>query len=194
MTKLQLGAFLSQPAEVLAPQLLGWQLFHSSPEGPTAGIIVETEAYLSSGDLACHASRRQTKRNSVMFGPGGYAYVYFTYGLHYCFNITSGPEGRGEAVLIRALEPRVGLELMASRRGSKVRSNRDYCNGPAKLVQAMGITSSHNRHKLWQHPLYLAPPDQSITQIVNTRRIGISQAVDLPLRWYIEGSQFISKP
>lgn len=195
--------FFTQPAEQLAPLLLGWQLVHGSPAGTTSGIIVETEAYLSAGDPACHASRGQTARNQVMFGAGGQAYVYFTYGMHYCFNVVSGLEGRGEAVLIRALEPTEGKDLMARRRSAKVGNrlpNTKYsipvtklCSGPAKLVQAMGINMTLNGHSLTQKPLYLVPPSKPATQIVTTTRIGISQAADLPLRWYIKDSRFISR-
>lgn len=196
--------FFTQPAEQLAPNLLGWQLIHESPDGTTAGTIVETEAYLGAGDPACHASRGQTARNQVMFGDGGRAYVYFTYGMHYCFNVVSGPEGRGEAVLIRALEPTEGKDLMARRRSAKVGNglpNTEHhipdtklCSGPAKLVQAMGINMTLNGHYLTRKPLYLVPPSQPVTQSVTTTRIGISRAGGLPLRWYIKGNRFISKP
>ena len=134
-------SFYGRHTVSVARDLLGYKLVHRSPEGMTAGLIVETEAYLQ-GDPACHANRGMTPRNRPMFGPPGHAYVYFIYGLYFCFNVVSGPVGVGEAVLIRALEPQDGIELMQQRRGRTKIS--ELCSGPAKLVQAMGIGRQHN--------------------------------------------------
>ncbi len=157
--------------------LLGSLLVHESPEGTTAGIIVETEAYLR-GDPACHAYRGKTRRNAPMFGPPGTAYIYFIYGMHYCFNVVTG---NGEAVLIRRLLPVEGASLMRERRGSD-----DLCTGPAKLVQAMGITPAMNGHDLAERPLYIIRK-RNTRPIRVGRRIGISRGTELPYRFSLEG-------
>ncbi len=135
-----------------------------------------------------------------MFGEQGYEYIYFTYGMYFCFNVTSAPKGVGEGILIRALEPVEGIELMIKRRTQNQKPQKylieNLCNGPAKLVLAMGINKDHYGHDLTESPLYIAESDSKITQdfeIVTTNRIGISQAKDLPLRFYIKDNKFISK-
>ncbi|SFR13840.1 DNA-3-methyladenine glycosylase [Desulfoscipio geothermicus] len=173
----------------VAKELLGCLLVHHSPEGTTAGKIVETEAYLQ-GDPACHAARRMTPRNSVMFGPPGYAYVYFTYGMHYCFNAVTNSEGVGEAVLIRALEPTEGIALMQRRRGRK--NMRELCSGPAKLTQAMGIGIEHNRLDLTGARLYICQGEAG-APIVTATRIGIKEGTDLPLRFYLQDCRYVSR-
>lgn len=183
----------------LAQRLLGCVLMHESDQGTTAGMIVETEAYLTD-DPACHAYRKKTKRNAAMFGPAGTVYVYQIYGMHYCVNIVSAEEGRGEAVLIRALEPTEGIELMKKRRNLKeIRHSsfdpRHLCNGPAKLVQAMGISIvQHNGSSLITGTLLVLPPQkEEVFEIVTTTRIGITQGADLPYRFYVKGSRFVSR-
>lgn len=162
-----------------AKQLLGCVLVCESPEGTTKGVIVETEAYLQD-DPACHASRGKTKRNAPMFGPPGTAYVYFTYGMHYCFNVVTNDEGVGEAVLIRAIEPIEGEELMRSRRGREPLSD-----GPAKLVQAMGFGMELNGHDLSEKPLYIEERPCS-GRILTDTRIGISKGKELPYRFILQ--------
>ncbi|WP_435354698.1 DNA-3-methyladenine glycosylase [Emticicia sp. SJ17W-69] len=174
----------------LAKQLLGCTLVHNGIEGQTSGIIVETEAYLKS-DPACHAYRKKSARNAPMFEGAGVSYVYLIYGLHHCFNIVSGAEGIGEAVLIRALEPTEGIELMQERR--KTKDLRNLCSGPAKLVQAMGITPHFNFLSLNSDKLYCLKPQNTDYQVITTTRIGITQGVDLPYRFYIEGNRFVSR-
>lgn len=173
-----------------AKTLLGNILVHETDDGLTAGKIVETEAYIQ-GDPACHASRGMTPRNRVMFGVPGHAYVYFIYGLYYCFNVVTAPAGVGEAVLIRALEPLQGLQLMQARR--KRERLAELCSGPARLVQAMGITREHNGVDLTGGKLYVSKGEDAPLQFVTTTRIGIKEEVPLPLRFYLAGSSFISR-
>jgi DNA-3-methyladenine glycosylase len=202
----ELSADFYQQHDTLALSqfLLGCELIHDSPAGRTAGIIVETEAYLW-GDPACHAYRRQTKRNAAMFGPAGTLYVYLIYGMYYCVNVVSGPVGQGEAVLIRALQPTEGLDLMQERRQlnpktllpqakkAKALTEKDLCNGPGKLVQAMGIRPEHNTGSLSEGPIRISTPVVSDFEMVTTTRIGITQGGDLPYRFYIRDNGYVSK-
>lgn len=176
----------------LSKELLGWTLTLSSEEGTTSGIIVETEAYLQD-DPACHAYRKKSTRNAPMFGQAGTIYVYQIYGMHYCVNIACNQENIGEAVLIRALEPTQGIELMQERRNSLIFKN--LCSGPAKLVQAMGIHKDMNFWTIQQSNLSILPPQSNIAEndIVTTTRIGITQGADLPYRFYIKNNPFISR-
>jgi len=181
----------------IARELLGTYLVHDSPEGRTAGRIVETEAYLCRNDPACHAHKGQTKRNAVMFGPPGHAYIYFIYGMYYCFNVVTAPEGVGEAVLVRALEPVEGIALMEKRR--KTTQLHNLCSGPGKLVLAMGMTPQMNGWPLFEGALTLhtkdsfACPIPRKSDIVATPRIGITAAAELPLRFYLKGNRFASR-
>lgn len=172
-----------------ARSLLGWKLVHESADGMTSGYIVETEAY-SMEDPASHAYAGKTLRNAAMFQEAGTIYVYFTYGMHYCVNIVTGEKGYGQAVLLRALQPVDGLELMQRRRG--VADTKQLANGPAKLVRAMGITKEHDGTHVGNGSVRLEP---GVTphEIVQTTRIGIKKAVDQPWRFYIAGNQFVSK-
>lgn len=183
-------SFFEQDSVTLAQALLGKRLVHEAADGAVAGIIVETEAYDQS-DAASHSYKGETARTKAMFGPGGHAYVYFTYGMHYCFNVVSGPDGHGQAVLIRALEPVKGIELMEQRRHKE--KVTELCNGPAKLVQAMGITKADYGKELWHGTLRIE--DTELTpEIVSGPRIGISKAVDVPWRFWIKDSKFVSRP
>lgn len=188
----------------LAKLLLGCELVHDSPAGKTSGIIVETEAYLW-GDPACHAYRRETRRNAAMFGPAGTLYVYLIYGMYYCVNVVCGPVGQGEAVLIRALEPTEGLDLMEERRQLNPKTllpqaikkasltERDLCNGPGKLVQAMGIRPEHNTVSLTGGAIEITTPVVTDFEMVTTTRIGITQGAELPYRFYIRGNRYVSR-
>ncbi|MDO8586458.1 MAG: DNA-3-methyladenine glycosylase [Armatimonadota bacterium] len=173
--------FYLQDTIEAAKALVGKLLVHCSPEGIISGRIVETEAYLRD-DPACHASRGMTQRNRVMFGPPGHAYVYFTYGMHFCMNAVTQPEGIAEAVLIRALQPLEGMELM--RRNRKGARDRDLCSGPGKLTQALGIIRGHNGVDLTDSCLIIADDGEKQGELVQATRIGIKEAADKPWRFY----------
>lgn len=185
------GIDLSGPANEVAPRLLGC-LLERTVSGKLLRVrIVETEAYDQS-DVASHSYRGQTERTRVMFGEAGHLYVYFTYGMHYCCNIVTGPAGHGAGVLIRAAEPLAGEGLMTLRRHG--RSGVELSNGPAKLCQALAIDKELSGHDVSQPPLKLVgrkplAPDQ----IVQTTRIGISRGRDVRWRFYIAGNHYVSK-
>jgi DNA-3-methyladenine glycosylase len=183
-------SFYARDTVTVARELLGNIIVHHTPEGIVTGRIVETEAYIQ-GDPACHASCGMTPRNQVMFGPPGCAYVYFIYGMYYCFNVVTAAEGVGEAVLIRALEPLDGIFIMSARRGRE--RLVDLCSGPAKLVQSMGITHSHNGADLTAGPLLIHRGTEIKEKIVSSTRIGIKEGDKLLLRFYLEGSIYVSR-
>ncbi len=190
-------SFFKRPTLQVAQNLLGTYLLHESKEGRSIGKIVETEAYLAD-DPACHAFGGPTPRNQPMFGPPGRAYVYFIYGMYHCFNVVTHQQGVGEAVLIRALEPIEGIELMQKRRKKKTAQPfkiHELCNGPAKLVIAMGILKSHNHHPLLKAPLWLAKSTKKIPSqnIGKGSRIGIQKAADLHYRFYLIDNHFVSR-
>lgn len=190
-------SFYQQDIITVASELLGKILVHESKEGKTAGKIVETEAYLGPEDRAAHSSEgRRTARNEVMYGQKGHAYVYFIYGLYYCFNVTAGNvPGKPEAVLIRALEPVAGEEIMAKRRGRQVKAS-NLTNGPSKLCMAMDISKTQNRTDLTAPPLFiedaLVVPENNI---VDTTRIGVDYSgewTNKRWRFYIRNNKFVS--
>jgi len=182
------ASFYSAKADIVAKTLLGCYLVHESSEGCTVGRIVETEAY-HADDPASHSFRGQTLRNRAMFGQGGTAYVYRSYGVHWCFNVVVGEAGDGCAVLIRALEPVLGETLMAQRRG--LSNPRELMRGPGKLTSAMGINGSHNTTTLLRSPLFIAQGAFS-GDVVVTPRIGISRGKELLLRYYLKDNQYVS--
>jgi DNA-3-methyladenine glycosylase len=182
----------------VAKELLGKILVHESAEGTTAGRIVETEAYLGPEDLAAHSSGgRRTARNEVMFGQKGFAYIYFIYGMYYCFNVTTGSEaGKPEAILFRALEPIEGKEIMAKRRGAISGKITNVANGPSKLCIAMNISKLQNETDLTAPPLYIKDAT-SIPEkdIVETTRIGVDYAgvwKNEFWRFYVKGNNYVS--
>ena len=181
--------YLTDPAQV-AQRLLGKLLFRGSPQGITQGKIVETEAYYGKGDPGSHAFRGKTPRSSIMWGKPGIAYVYFTYGMHYLFNVVVEKEGIPGAVLIRAVEPLEGIELMRKRRN--VRRLEDLTRGPARLTQAFDITIKENGIDLTQGNLLIKEGQEERFSIVTTTRIGIKKGEKLPLRFYIKGNRFVS--
>jgi DNA-3-methyladenine glycosylase len=187
--------FYQQDTNIVAKNLLGKILVHETVEGTVAGRIVETEAYRGPEDLAAHSSGgRRTARNEVMYGEKGHAYVYFIYGLYFCFNVTAGSiEGKPEAVLFRALEPVEGAELMAKRRGGIA----NLANGPSRLCMAMEVTKAQNGIDMTTQPLYiLDAPAVPAEQIVEATRIGVEygkEYKDKPWRYYIRDNRFVSK-
>lgn len=182
-------AFFERPAIDLAPALLGCVLLHSD----TAGMIIETEAYLGLDDLAAHASRGLTERTKVLFGPAGRAYVYFIYGMHECLNVVADREGSAGCVLIRALEPLCGLEKMFERR----KWNGPVCgltNGPGKLTQALAITREQYGTRLDMGPLTVRRwRERPEFAVAITPRIGIRECADWPLRFVWSGHPCLSK-
>jgi DNA-3-methyladenine glycosylase len=187
------ASFYDRDTEDVARELLGAVLECHTPEGVASGRIVETEAYVGEHDAACHAAAGRTGRTEPLYGPPGMSYVYFIYGMHWCVNAVTRSEGLPGAVLIRALEPLEGVDLMrARRRGS--RRDRDLTNGPAKLCEALGITGARNAVSLVRPPLLIragAPVADSDIQVAT--RIGITKAADWPLRWYVRDSDFVSR-
>jgi DNA-3-methyladenine glycosylase len=189
--------FYEPSAAAVAPALLGHWLIRRTPQGLCGGPIVETEAYLV-GDPACHGAPGLTARNRVMFGTPGHGYVYFIYGNHYCVNAVCQPAGVAEAVLIRAVEAELGEELMRRRR--QVTAAQHLTNGPAKLCEAMGIDLRLDGVDLCDvnAALFVARNPavgrfrRERGPVVTTRRIGLTKAADLPLRFYLDGSVFVS--
>jgi len=178
--------FFARSVHEVAPDLIGVTLLVDG----VGGRIVEVEAY-DQEDPASHGYRGRTPRNEAMFGPPGHAYVYRSYGIHWCLNLVCGPEGRAEATLIRALEPTAGIDVQRDRRG--VADPRALCSGPGKLCQALGITREHDGLPLDRPPFRLegrdAPPE-----VVTGPRIGITQATELSWRYALAGSRYVSRP
>jgi DNA-3-methyladenine glycosylase len=186
MKKWIAGIDFSRPAHEVAQALVGVEL----TVGGVGGVVVETEAY-GALDPASHSFKGPTARNGAMFGPAGMAYVYRSHGLHWCLNVVCGPEGSGEAVLIRALEPTHGLEEMRRRRGDL--QDGALCSGPGKLCQALGVDGSFDKLPLDEPPFGWAPSAVA-ERVVAGPRIGISKAVEEPWRFGLAGSKFLSRP
>lgn len=182
-------SFYDRPVLEVAPDLIGCVVRH----GETAGVIVEVEAYHES-EPACHAFVGLTPRTKTLFGPPGRAYVYRSYGVHALLNAVCEPPGVGAAVLLRALQPLAGLDLMRGRRGME--RDRDLCSGPGKLSQAMAITLDLNGSDLQRGPIVISrrPRAWRDVEVVCDRRIGITHAVELPWRFTAAGSRYLSRP
>ena len=182
-------AFYARPAVEVARDCLGKILIHCK----TAGRIVETEAYLGVHDRAAHAWRGLTERTRVIFGPPGYAYVYFIYGMYECLNFVAEPEGQAGCVLIRAVEPVAGIATMRRRRPAAKRLE-DLASGPGKLTLALGITRKQNGADLTRSSLQVrAPHSEPPIEMKVTPRIGITHCADWPLRFIIAGNRFVSR-
>jgi DNA-3-methyladenine glycosylase len=180
------GIDFSQPAQLVARQLIGVTVLVNG----VGGRIVETEAY-DREDPASHAFSGPTERNAAMFGPPAHAYVYRSYGIHWCLNFVCREEGHGAGVLIRALEPVAGIAEMRRRRDAD--DERLLCSGPGKLCQALGVTRAHNGMALSAFPFELLPGPQGLALVAGPR-IGISKAIDLPWRFGLAGTRFLSRP
>ncbi len=181
-----LSAFFARSVHAVAPDLIGATLLVRG----IGGVIVEVEAYHHT-EPAAHSFRGRTERNAVMFGPPGYAYVYRSYGIHWCLNFVCEEVGSASAVLIRALAPTRGLATMRRRRG--VTDERLLCSGPGRLCEALAVTGGHNGRALDQPPFRLEARRDPV-EIVAGPRIGITKAVELPWRYGLKGSRFLSKP
>jgi len=184
--------FYDRDTEQVARDLLGAVLRCATIDGVASGRIVETEAYLGEHDLACHAAAGLTARTRWLYGAPGTAYVYFIYGVHWCFNAVTRSVGSPSAVLVRAVEPLVGVELMRERRG--IARDRDLTNGPGKLCEALGITGALNGLSLQRRPIEILRGDPvPDSQVQVTPRIGITKSADWPLRWLVKESPYVSK-
>lgn len=186
--------FYDRDTELVARDLLGAILECETPDGLAAGRIVETEAYPGDHDPACHAVFGRTERTWHLFDRPGTAYVYFIYGVHWCFNAVTREEGLGSAVLVRAIEPTAGIALIRRRRPAAKR-DRDLTNGPGKLCQALGITGAHDGLSLaGRSPVRIRRgepvPDE---EVLVSERIGITVAADAPLRWFVRDNEFVSR-
>lgn len=187
-------AFFERDVVTVARELLGARIVSRLGGPMTGGRIVEVEAYLGADDPASHAYQlRRTERNAAIYGPPSTWYVYRSYGVHWCANLVAGPPGRGAAVLLRAVEPLEGLRVMRRRRSGA--TDRHLCAGPGRLCQALGITRVRLDGLLMpRSPVHILPPEPgSEAEIVATPRIGITRAVDWPLRFVIRDSPWASR-
>ncbi|MEM0358861.1 MAG: DNA-3-methyladenine glycosylase [Candidatus Hadarchaeales archaeon] len=184
-------SFYERDPSKVARELLGKILVHRSKEGLTSGRIVETEAYYGEGDPASRASKGKTKKNEVMWGPRGISFVYMVHG-NWLFNVVAGRKGEAGAVLVRALEPLEGTELMKRRRG--VEEERELTSGPGKLTKAMGITGLHHGKDLTDpEGDLLILPGRRVGKIASSHRIGVKEDLPQKLRFYLSGNPFVSK-
>ena len=186
MAKRLTRSFFARSVHEVAPDLIGVTLLFAG----VGGRIVEVEAYHHT-DPAAHSFRGPTARNAVMFGPPGFIYVYRSYGIHWCLNFVCEPKGSASAVLIRAIEPTAGLNAMRRRRG--LTDERLLCAGPGRVCQALGITAADNGLALDAPPFELYARDRAV-EVVKGVRIGITKAAELPWRYGLKGSRFLSKP
>lgn len=188
-------AFFARPTLEVARDLLGCVLVHRTAAGPTAGLIVEVEAYIGEDDPACHAARGPTPRNRPLYGPPGRAYVYLNYGLHCLLNVVTEREGVPAAVLLRALEPLEGVALMRRRRGG-VGDLAALCRGPGNLTRALGVKLQANGCDLCapESPLWIEVRGRDPRPVRWTRRVGIARGRDRWWRAYLVGSPAVSGP
>jgi DNA-3-methyladenine glycosylase len=200
--KLLRRAFFNRDPRIVSCELLGKLIVRRDGRKQLAGRIVEVEAYLGADDLAAHAAAGHTARNAVLWGPPGHSYVYFIYGVHYCLNISCLPEGEAGCVLIRALEPVSGIAEMAKAREladidyTSMRDLRKLASGPGKLCEALGITRPRDNDKDMLSPesdLQVISDGFRVEEVAVTPRIGITKSAEMPLRYLIAGSPFLSR-
>jgi DNA-3-methyladenine glycosylase len=188
--------FYDRDPRLVGPDLLGKILLRREGRKLLAGRIVEVEAYLGADDPAAHAAVGKTARNAVLFGPPGYAYVYFIYGNYYCLNVSCLPDGVPGGILFRALEPIQGMELMFKLRGISADTDlRRLTRGPGRLAAAFGITRERDNGKdltSSRSDLYIADDGEPAPEVLITKRIGIKKAADMPLRYIVPGNKFVS--
>jgi DNA-3-methyladenine glycosylase len=193
-------AFFARDPRRVARQLLGKILIRDAPASKLTARIVEVEAYLGAEDPAAHSAAGRTLRNAVLFGPPGFAYVYFIYGNHYCLNVSCEPEGKAGGVLFRALEPLSGIEEMAKARHIELRGPQDWhklTSGPGRLCQAFSVTRARDNGSdltAQTSGLWIGDDSYRPRGIVVTPRIGITKAADMPLRYLVPGNRFVSVP
>jgi DNA-3-methyladenine glycosylase len=183
--------FYNRPTLKVAKDLLGKYLVVQKRKKILSGKIVETEAYIGSDDPACHASKGMTPRNRVMFGPPGHAYIYFTYGMYHCLNLITEEDGFPAAVLIRAIEPVQGIDLMMRRRGK--RNLKNLTSGPGKLCQALGLDRSLNGEDLCSGKIWVEERGEKAGLIKSDSRVGITEGKNKKWRLYISNNEFVSK-
>jgi DNA-3-methyladenine glycosylase len=192
--------FYDRDPRRVSRELLGKVLVRREANHLRTGRIVEVEAYLGENDPAAHSFAGRTPRNAVLFGPPGYAYVYFIYGNHYCLNVSCLPDGVAGGILFRAVEPLAGIEKMARLRGVSINSPRDLrklTSGPGRLAEAFGITRERDNGKdltSASSDLFIADDGYRVRRILTTPRIGITKAAERPLRYVIAGNEFVSGP
>lgn len=196
LKKLSPEFFQSSDVVKLARQLIGFRISTYIENQLTSGIITETEAYAGYSDKACHAHLgRFTKRTSVMYKPGGIAYIYLCYGIHHLFNIVTNTKGNADAILIRAIEPEHGIERMLERR-QKSKLDKTLTSGPGNVSQALGLNKNHNQSSVCSDKIWFEETESTKPEIVETTRIGIDYAeedAELPWRFYDKTSRFISR-
>lgn len=183
-------SFYEGPTLKVGPELIGKFIVFRSPDGMLSARIVEVEAYVGQDDPACHAARGMTPRNRVMFGPGGFSYIYFIYGMYNCLNFVTESEGRPAALLLRAAEPHKGLNLM--RQNSPRKKDIDLLSGPGKFCRSFGLTREQNGLDLTGDVLWIEDRHETPVNVVQTQRIGINAGVDLPWRFYDPDSKAVS--
>ena len=187
------ASFYERDTELVARDMLGMLLQCRTAQGSASGRIVETEAYVGEHDAACHAAAGLTVRTAPLYERAGIAYVYFIYGMYWCFNAVTRARGSPSAVLVRAIEPVEGIDLMRRRR-PRARRERDLTNGPGKLCLALGIDGSMNRQSLQRGSLVIREYESfDDSAVAITPRIGIRHAADWPLRWLVRDNEFVSK-